>query len=243
MSPTDNCCSKPEPDAPMVKEIGSKKNLSLWTSSGALFSAMLSSACCWLPLGLVAFGASAGSVSGFFEEYRLYLLGATSLMLAASFYLVYFRKEDCSTEGSCPAPNPRLQRFNKAILWVAIVMVVGLGLFPNYIGYVIGGESNQSIPSAAKFSQTYKIEGMTCEACTLKVHNEIQKIEGVSSIKVSYKDKSVKIFFTEQATPDQNSVLKAISSLGYKGRLETTKGTNTPAKKQQVSECCQATNE
>ena len=41
-----------------------------WASAGAVVSAVFSSACCWLPLLLVAFGASAAGVAGFFEAQR-----------------------------------------------------------------------------------------------------------------------------------------------------------------------------
>ena len=79
----------------------STRNRRMWVSAGAVVAAVLSSVCCWLPLALIAFGVSAGGVSGFFEIYRPHLLGATGLLLAAGFYLVYFRKEQCAPDIAC----------------------------------------------------------------------------------------------------------------------------------------------
>ena len=55
-----------EPAKETQDERGQK--VGLWATGGAVISAILSSACCWLPFLLIAFGASAAGVSGFFEE-------------------------------------------------------------------------------------------------------------------------------------------------------------------------------
>jgi copper chaperone CopZ len=56
---------------------------------GSFFTAILASACCWLPLLLIAFGFSAAGVGSFFEQYRLHLLCATFTLLAVAWYLTY----------------------------------------------------------------------------------------------------------------------------------------------------------
>jgi copper chaperone CopZ len=56
---------------------------------GAFFTAVLGSACCWLPLLLIAFGFSAAGVGSFFEQYRLLLLTVTFVLLGAAWYLTY----------------------------------------------------------------------------------------------------------------------------------------------------------
>jgi len=56
---------------------------------GAFFTAIIGSACCWLPLLLIAFGFSAAGVGSFFEQYRPHLLCATFVLLAVAWYLTY----------------------------------------------------------------------------------------------------------------------------------------------------------
>ncbi len=91
-----------------VKAPPSRLTTGLWASAGAMASAILSSACCWLPLLLLAFGLSAGGMASFLEAYRPYLLGVTALLLGSGFYLTYFRKKKCGPDGSCAVPNRKL---------------------------------------------------------------------------------------------------------------------------------------
>jgi copper chaperone CopZ len=56
---------------------------------GAVFTAIMGSACCWLPLLLIAFGFSAAGVGSFFEQYRPYFLTATFTLLGVAWYFTY----------------------------------------------------------------------------------------------------------------------------------------------------------
>jgi copper chaperone CopZ len=56
---------------------------------GAVFTAIMGSACCWLPLLLIAFGFSAAGVGNFFEQYRPYFLTATFILLGIAWYFTY----------------------------------------------------------------------------------------------------------------------------------------------------------
>jgi copper chaperone CopZ len=56
---------------------------------GAVFTAIMGSACCWLPLLLIAFGFSAAGVGSFFEQYRPYFLTATFTLLSVAWYFTY----------------------------------------------------------------------------------------------------------------------------------------------------------
>lgn len=75
------------PDGPPVlsqdhasqNQTGTKSALA--AAWGALVTVVLGSACCWLPLLLVAFGFSAAGVGQFFEQYRPYLLTAALALL------------------------------------------------------------------------------------------------------------------------------------------------------------------
>ena len=66
-----------------------KEKVAFLATLGAVFTAIMGSACCWLPLLLIAFGFSAAGVGAFFEQYRPYFLTATFALLAVAWYFTY----------------------------------------------------------------------------------------------------------------------------------------------------------
>lgn len=68
---------------------GGKERGAFLATLGAVFTAILGSACCWLPLLLIAFGFSAAGVGSFFEQYRPYFLTATFALLGVAWYFTY----------------------------------------------------------------------------------------------------------------------------------------------------------
>ncbi|MBI2899813.1 MAG: hypothetical protein HYY17_06485 [Planctomycetes bacterium] len=85
------------------------KQESLLTSVGGLGAAILGSACCWLPLLLLAVGAGAtatGAVTNTIEKFRPVFAVVAIALVGAAFYLTYFRRPAAaSTEACCTAPT------------------------------------------------------------------------------------------------------------------------------------------
>ncbi|MFN4261654.1 MAG: mercuric transporter MerT family protein [Gemmataceae bacterium] len=77
--------------APSVSAKGGqpKEKGAFLATLGAIFTAILGSACCWLPLLLIAFGFSAAGVGTFFEQYRPYFLTVTFALLGVAWYFAY----------------------------------------------------------------------------------------------------------------------------------------------------------
>ncbi|MCZ6691096.1 MAG: mercuric transporter MerT family protein [Planctomycetota bacterium] len=213
-----DCCPVAAVEDPPAD--GRSRNLSVWASGGAVLTAVFASACCWLPLLLIGFGASAAGVSGFFEAYRPYLLGATALLLGGGFFLVYFRKERCEPGNSCAAPNPRLLRWNKGMLWVATLVVLLAALFPSYVGAFLGGreDSKKASREVRGKSRLYAIEGMTCEACAVTLAVGLEELPGVADVEVSFEEKTARIYAHQgEALPTDEVVLRKIVEIGYRG--------------------------
>jgi len=169
-----------------------------FTLGGSVVAAVLSSACCWLPLLLLAFGASAAGVSAFFERWRpLFLIVAVAL-LGAGFYVVYFRKAACA-DGSCETAPRSRRAFSQAMLWVAALLVGAFALFPKYAGTVArtfygtrsANESAAVVTGAAL--HRFNVEGMTCEACATTLQADLEKIDGVASARVDYATKAAEV--------------------------------------------------
>lgn len=128
--PASDCCASTPPPT-------RRGRAGVLAAAGAMASAVLSSACCWLPLVLVAFGVSAGGVAGFLDAYRPWLLGAAGLLLAVAFRLNY-RRVECAPGGSFEAPSSSVFAFNRVMLWTAAVAVIGFAALPSYVGRVLG---------------------------------------------------------------------------------------------------------
>ncbi len=134
----------------------------------------------WLPLLLLAFGASAAGVAGFFEHYRPWLLGAAAALLGLGFYFVYFREAKCAPGSACAVPSPGVRRANRILLWTAAVFTTIFALFPNYAGQLLYRERGPApAPAADAVALRFQIEGMTCEACAAGLEPRLRALPGV----------------------------------------------------------------
>ncbi|MBI1367133.1 MAG: hypothetical protein GC162_00615 [Planctomycetes bacterium] len=191
---------------------------------GAAATAVLSSACCWLPLVLLAFGVTLGGVAGFFESVRSFFLLAAAIFLGAGFYFTYFRRSVCKPGEACATPNPKLQRFNRSMLWVATVFVIAFALFPYYSPMLIrtfnGGDS-AAPPDAATPQATvlatyrFRVEGMTCTGCAAGLEARLGRLPGIASAEVSF-DVSEAVVRADPGWFDPAAVVNTVQTAGFK---------------------------
>ncbi len=222
-------------------------NPGVLAQAGALTSAIISSACCWLPLLLLAFGVSGGALSATFEAWRPVLLPVTFLFLAIAFFLTYRKPKkatlgldngtDTTTGNSCCASRTQeadgnaccppergsadfsLKRFNKVMLWVVTVAVAAFAFFPNYIGLVTGDGNTLAVWSDLD-KLVVTVEGMTCKACSMKIEKSLRSVPGVSAAEVSYDKKQAIIGVPKGSDISRQAILEAISNAGdYSGRF------------------------
>ncbi|HLW82695.1 MAG TPA: DUF2703 domain-containing protein [Candidatus Acidoferrales bacterium] len=105
-----------------------KQGTGLSASVAAILSSLATVSCC-LPLGFAAaLGASAASA--FFVTLRPWLLGFSVVLIGLGFWQQY-RAKQCAVRG---------RLLGKVLLWAAVVVVLGMILFPQQIaGLVAGG--------------------------------------------------------------------------------------------------------
>ena len=187
----------------------------LVAASGSVLAAVVASACCWLPLLLLSFGASAAGLSATFEQMRPWFLGVTAVLLGAGFYLVYLRKEKCAPGSSCAVPRPRLQRFNRAVLWLATIMVAVFAFFPNYVGLLASSSEIDTSSQAEGSVLTLNVEGMTCEACTIHVKSALDDVPGVLDSSVDYEAGRALVSIDRLAPPTEEALERAVAKAGY----------------------------
>lgn len=216
----------------------SRVDAGLVAQVGALASAIVASACCWLPLLLIAVGVSGGALSATFEAWRPVLLPVTFALLGLAFYFTY-RKPRAATlpaggtaagedaccavptteskgEACCPPAGggvSTLKRINKVMLWVVTAFVLAFAFFPNYVGYLLGGGDTLAGRSDLD-KAVIAIEGMTCEACAVNIENALKNVPGVAAAEVSYGERQAIIGMTPGSQPPREAILSAIAGAG-----------------------------
>ena len=193
----------------------------LWAAGGSVISAVAASACCWIPLSLIALGISAGGVSAWFEKYRLLFLGVTAVLLGTGFYFVYFRAPVCAPGSACAAPNPKLRRFNRVMLWVATVVVIASATFPKYVGFLLAGSApaEAAVPAGELTILNLRIEGMTCDGCATIVRSALGDVPGVHSAWAGYPEAKARVGFDPASPPSFEALLGAVEKAGYRAEI------------------------
>ncbi|QOJ02244.1 MAG: cation transporter [Planctomycetia bacterium] len=205
---------------------------------GALASAIAASACCWLPLLLIALGVSGGALASTFEAWRPVLLPVTLALLGLAFYFAYHaprvasagcETNCCATpetescpEACCPPHNIKgfaFHKLNKPVLWVVTIFVLAFALFPNYVGYLLRG--NDSFAARNDLEKiVVQIDGMTCEACAAGIAASLRMIPGVAAAEVSYEKGQAVIGVPSTNRIPPQVILKAIRKAGdYTGHF------------------------
>ena len=228
------------------------------TIVGTVLSAIMASACCWLPLVLLAVGVSGAGIAATLEAYRPIFMVVTFGFLGAAFYLTYRPKKSASGQGCCATEraeekdccstnNARrfnMMSMNKIMLWGVTVAAFAFLLFPSYVGTLFG-TGGQATVTEDMHRSVFKIEGMTCDGCATTVSQAISQVHGVLAVDVSYEQKQAVVGTN---APVQSSAIEdALRKAGYKGELVdpetspdvsptvTTSG-NEPSQQNEVAE-------
>lgn len=103
-------------------------------AAGSVVSGILASACCTGPLVFALLGISGAAFAERFAPLRPYLLVATYALLGSAFYFTYRPQAACDPGGACEMPHAN--RFGRAMLWLAAILVVLATAFPWYAQYL-----------------------------------------------------------------------------------------------------------
>ncbi len=185
---------------------------------GSVATAILSSACCWLPLLLLAFGASAAGASAFLERWRPLFIVVAMAMLGLGFYFAYLHKPSCARR-CCTDERPAGRRCQRGILWVSTVIVAAFIFFPGYVGLLLGGSSSTAAADAAGLLEAgareyvFDVEGMHCEGCAVTLRNELVKLDGVAEARVDYASRTARLRATGEDIATR--VADVASRVGY----------------------------
>jgi mercuric ion transport protein len=201
-------------------------NSSRWTIMGAIGAALAASLCCILPVGAAALGVAGFAASAFFAAWRPYFLAVTFALLAVAFYFAY-RPRNAACEPGSLCERPGFTRSSRLALWVVTGLVVVLAAFPYYSGALVrafGGD--RKAPLTTNISTAHavlSIQGMDCTACAALIENNLARIQGVRSAKVSFERRVASINYDTRVVAPETFV-KAIEKGGYKATLVQSRG-------------------
>jgi len=193
---------------------------------GAVLVAIISSACCWLPLLLLAFGLSGGVVAARFESWRPVMLPVTFVLLSLGWYFTLKPRRttsgdttSCTTSAagskSCCPPEKTgfsVRKLNFVMLGIATVMTAAFAFFPNYVGALV---STGHPVESEEVTQTVflGIKGMTCAGCEVHVVKSLESLEGVVVTEVDHRSGSAEVQVPAGTDPD--FLRQAIVNAGY----------------------------
>lgn len=166
-----------------LAEAGKESRRTLLAQGGAVFGAVLASACCWLPLLLVVFGVSAGGVSAIFERFRPVFAGLTVVLLALAWWLAWRprRAEACAT-GACPPRAGRLQRWNRVLLVPVTLGAAAFLLFPEWGPALWTAPPTATSAGSGTSTLHLQVGGITCAACAASVRHAVGAVPGVLGV-------------------------------------------------------------
>lgn len=109
--------------------------------AASVAAAVGASVCCIGPVIAAMFGVTSLAALVKYEPLRPFFAIATLGALAVAFYLTYRKRPaDVCEPGSVCATRgvDRVQRVNRAMLWLATVLAVIVLTFPTWSGWVLG---------------------------------------------------------------------------------------------------------
>lgn len=179
-------------------------------------TAISASLCCITPV-LALFAGSTGIASTFswVEPFRSWLIGFTILVLAAAWYQKL--RPETEEEMYCACEQEKQDSFwqSKKLLGLATVFAALMLVFPYYADGFYPKPIFSELGNTHQLA-TYQIniKGMTCNGCEEHVKAEISKLQGISSLEVSYEQANALVTFDESLT-DIEQVNVAIYRTGY----------------------------
>lgn len=189
-----------------------------WGLFGAVGSAIAACVCCLGPLVLLALGISGAWISHLtgLEPYRPIFAALALIFLGFAFYSVYRKPkaESCPVEKPCP--HPGVKRKYRTTLWIVLVLILGLLIFPYVVPYVFAGSQGEKL-------QTEKVrivvKNMSCFACTVTVKKSLTRLEGVQEVKVTLDPPEAVVVF-DPAKVRVEEIMKTTTNAGYPSLVE-----------------------
>lgn len=198
----------------------------------SVLAAIGASVCCVGPLVLLALGIGGSWVGSLtaMEPYRPFFIGMTLLFLGLAFRKLYLVPQVC-TPGT-PCADPRTRQRQRLTFWIVTVLLLGLLAVPWFAPLFYRKETPMrklliallaAIPltvlAATPKTVTLAVQNMTCELCPITVKKSLEKVPGVSAVKVDFDRKTAIVTYdADKAQPE--ALTKATTNAGYPSTVQ-----------------------
>lgn len=184
-----------------------------------LLAALAASLCCITPL-LAVVGGLGGAAASFswLAPLRPYLVALTVGVLGFAWYQQLKSRPVAADGCDCPVPVPPSRVQSRGFL-TGVTALAGLLLaFPYYGARFYPSAVPAPVvttPAASGWqTRSYRIGGMTCDACARHVEHDVQQLPGVQRVRVSYEQGTAEVRFNPAITPAAQ-LEQAINATGY----------------------------
>ncbi|MDF0706273.1 mercuric transport protein MerTP [Flagellimonas okinawensis] len=182
-----------------------------------VFTAITASLCCITPvLALIAGTSGMTSTFAWLEAFRPFFIGLTVLVLGFAWYQKLKSKSqqeiDCACENDV---KPSFLQSKRFLLFVTLFAGLMLA-FPYFSGLFYAQPTKEIIyvPQDNMVDITFTVEGMTCSGCENHIENEVNKLDGIVSVKASYEKSNTTVKYDRTKVTEQR-IIKAINNTGY----------------------------
>ena len=180
----------------------------------SIFSAVAAMSCCIPPLillGLTLLGVGTAGLAGFSSTMgalKWYFMPLAIAGLGSSYYM-YFRENQKCRGADCKMVG---QRMTQTMLTISTITVFGFlvwSAFPTILGQA-------KAPITGQIA-VFDVSGMTCGGCELAVDGAVTATELADSVKSSFAESVVHIWYSGDTDPAQFE--SAIANVGFKAVL------------------------
>ncbi|MEW2923266.1 mercuric transport protein MerTP [Muricauda sp. ANG21] len=182
-----------------------------------VFTAITASLCCITPvLALIAGTSGMASTFAWLEAFRPFFIGLTVLVLGFAWYQKLKSKSqqeiDCACENDV---KPSFLQSKRFLLFVTLF--AGLMLAFPYLSGLFYAQPTKEIIYVQQDNMvdiTFTVEGMTCSGCENHIESEVNKLDGIVSVKASYEKSNTTVKYDRTKVTEQR-IIKAINNTGY----------------------------
>jgi len=190
-----------------------------------IFTAVAASICCITPvLALIAGTSGIASTFSWVEPFRPYLIGLTIIVLVFAWYQKLRPKTQEEIDCACEDDAKPTFWQSKQFLFIVTLLAALMLAFPYYsnIFYAQPSKDIVYVSQSNIEKHTFEVAGMTCAGCEALVESEVNKLDGIISVKASYENANTIVEFDKTKT-DLPAIRKAIENTGYKVVENTAK--------------------
>ncbi len=183
---------------------------------GAVVSAVVASACCIGPLLFVLIGTG-GAFAGtfaFLDPLRPLFIAVAVAFLGYGFYRVYRKPKPKPGEINCACEDPKKTRRNKAILWIAAVVIAALLAVPYAVPAFAGAGSTAVAEEEGAEIATLRMRNMTCAACAVTIRKSLEGLDGVRAVEVTFDPPLARVAYDPEVVTVKE-LTEATTAVGY----------------------------